>query len=369
MRIVLAPDSFKESISAAAVCETLAAVFRAGGHEPISVPIADGGEGTVDAVLAAVRGERVVVRVEGPLGDPVDACYALIDQRRAAMVEMAAASGLQLVPQNRRNAIQASTYGTGQLIRDAVARGVKRIVVGVGGSATTDGGAGCAQALGVSLLDGQDDELSRGGEALLGLERIDVSARVRGLDETELIVACDVTNPLVGPNGSAHMYAPQKGADPEQVELLDRALTRFANVVFRDVGVAVAEMPGAGAAGGLAAGLVALCGGRIEAGFQTIAVATGLDTKIADADCVVTGEGRYDEQTAHGKAVSGVCELARNHAKPVHLIAGAVRGAPAGIFASVNELTRIAGDAAEAQKNPRPHLKRAAAIVADLLER
>lgn len=368
MRIVLAPDSFKESIAAVDVCEVLADVFTAHGHEAVAVPIADGGEGTVDAVLAAINGERVALTVEGPLGEPVEAAYALIDGGSTAVVEMAAASGLQLVPPNQRDPMRASTFGTGQLIRDAIERGARRVIVGLGGSATTDGGAGCAQALGVSLLDEQGRELERGGEGLLQLARIDCSRHLSGLGLVDLIVACDVTNPLVGPTGSAHTYGPQKGATAEQVETLDRALTRFAAIVERDTGIVVAKLPGAGAAGGLAAGLVALCGGRIESGFRTIADAAGLASKIAGADCVVTGEGKYDEQTAQGKAVSGVCELARKYGKPVRLVAGIVVNAPEGVFASVHELRKLAGDANEAQENPRPYLRQAAEAIARQLE-
>lgn len=364
MRIVLAPDSFKESISAIDVCRVLAGVLRDHGHEPVSVPIADGGEGTVDAVLAASDGKRVSVTVEGPLGSPVEAAYALIENGKTAVIEMAAASGMQLLSAEQREPMCASTFGTGQLIRDAAQRGVERIIVGLGGSATTDGGAGAAQALGVSLMDESGRELERGGEALLALHRIDGANRIPALDEIELIVACDVTNPLVGPHGSAHTYGPQKGANADQVRTLDRALARFADVVARDTGMAVADMAGAGAAGGLAAGLLALCGGRIESGFVTIAKATQLESNIAEVDCVVTGEGKYDEQTAQGKAVSGVCELARKHGKPVHLVAGIVVDTPEGVFETVHELTNYAGDSEEARRNPGPYLEKAAAEIA-----
>lgn len=368
MRIALAPDSFKESIGAVDVCRVLAEVLRARGHEPVPAPIADGGEGTVDAVLFAGGGDRVTCVVEDPLGRPVEAAYALLNDGRTALIEMAQASGLQRVPPEARDPMRASTFGTGQLIRDAIERGATKIVVALGGSATTDAGAGAAQALGVSLTDHSGDPIGRGGEALLMLHRVNGTESLLALNAIELIAACDVTNPLVGPTGAAHTYGPQKGATPDHVHTLDNALKQFADVVERDTAVAVADLPGSGAAGGLAAGLVALCGARIESGFATVAAVAGLESKIAACDCVITGEGKYDEQSAHGKAVSGVCGIAQRHGKPVHLIAGIVTTVPTSMFASVHALSNLAGDAQEAQRNPLPYLRCAAEAIADALE-
>jgi len=286
--------------------------------------VADGGEGTVDALVAAASGELVTVTVEGPLGTPVEAAFGLIEAGRTAVVELASASGLTLVPKDLRDPRVTSTFGFGQLL-DAVRRkGVTRIIAGIGGSATNDGGAGMAQALGFRLLDASGHDLPRGGAALARLERV----LPPGTDEwTEVAVevAVDVTNPLTGPQGATYVYGPQKGASSEQVLAeLDAALSRFAGVIARDLHRQVAELPGAGAAGGVGAGLVAFLGASLRRGAPLVVEAAGLDAALDGAAAVFTGEGRVDAQTAFGKGPAEVVERARRRGLPAVLLAGSL---------------------------------------------
>ncbi len=312
IQVVVAPDSFKESASAAEVAAALAeGVRRALPHARVTqIPMADGGEGAVDALLAAVGGERIELKATGPLGEPVDAFYGLIDGGKTAIIEMAAASGLALVPPERRDPRITTTCGTGELIHDALDRGVDRIIIGLGGSATNDGGAGMAQALGCHLYDGRMHELPPGGAALADLARIDINGRHPRLDTCEILVACDVTNPLVGRYGASRVYGPQKGATPEIVEELDAALSHYGAMIESQLGIPVIDIPGAGAAGGLAAGLMAFADGKIRRGFEIIAEACRLRERLRGVDLVLTGEGCLDEQTANGKVPAGVAELA-----------------------------------------------------------
>ena len=290
--------------------------------EVVEVPVADGGEGTVDAVVAAHSGRLVKVRVEGPLGDPVEAAFGLIDEGRTAVVELAAASGLPLLPESRRDPRATSTFGFGQLLSAAKNAGARRIIAGIGGSATNDGGAGMAQALGYRLLDEAGHELARGGAALARLERIDPSAFDATWRDVAVEVACDVRNPLTGPEGATAVYGPQKGATPRMIEELDTALEHFAEVVRRDLGVEVGSVPGAGAAGGAGAGLVAFLRARLLPGAPLVVDAAGLDEALAQARVVFTGEGRVDAQTAYGKGPSEVALRARALGIPVILLAG-----------------------------------------------
>src|SRR6266446_317166 len=259
MKVVVAPNSFKGSLSATQAAAAIARGVREAMPEAtvIEVPVADGGEGTAEALVTANRGTYQWVNVEGPLGDPVLASYGLIDDAMTAVMEMASASGFSLVNHARRDVKKASTYGFGQLLDAARRAGVKSIIAGIGGSATNDCGAGMAQALGVLLLDASGRDVPHGGTALLGVERIDVSGVDPGWKSVRVRVACDVTNPLTGPQGASAVYGPQKGADPYTVGLLDRALDHFAKVIERDLGRRVADVPGAGAAGGTGAGLIA----------------------------------------------------------------------------------------------------------------
>jgi glycerate kinase len=290
--------------------------------EVVEVPVADGGDGTTEALVAANRGEYRTAEVEGPLGDPVSAQYGLIDSRRTAVVELAVASGLTLIPAERRDPRNTSTYGFGQLLAAACRDGVSTIIAGVGGSATNDGGAGMGQALGYRLLDGHGNELERGGAALARLDRIDRSGFDAVWRSVTVRVACDVTNPLTGPRGATAVYGPQKGADAQAVRELDAALARFAAVIERDLGKKVAEVPGAGAAGGTGAGLLAFLDASLVPGAPLVVEAAGLDAKLLGADLVITGEGRVDAQTAYGKAPGEVAKHAHKAGVPVLLLAG-----------------------------------------------
>lgn len=326
MRIVIAPDSFKESATARQVAEAIASGVRraVADAELVLTPMADGGEGTVDALVAATAGRRVDIEVTGPLGEPVQATYGLLGNGDTAIIEMAAASGLALVPVSKRDPRITTTRGTGELIRDALDRHVRRIIVGLGGSATNDAGAGMAQALGFRLLDTEGRDLPPGGAALADLRQIDASGKHPRLEATEFLVACDVANPLCGPGGASLVYGPQKGASPEAAQELDKALRHFANVVNEQLGVNVLNLPGAGAAGGLGGGLVAFAAGRLRSGFELIAEACHLENHLRDADLVITGEGRLDRQTAHGKTPLGVAEMAKRYGVPVVALAGAL---------------------------------------------
>ena len=326
MRVLIAPDSFKGSLPADAVARALAGGWRREwpGAKVDEVPVADGGEGTVDALVKATGGCFREAVVTGPLGEPVSARYGILGDGKTAVIEMAAASGLPLVPPKARDPRRTTTRGTGELIRAALDTGCRRLIVGLGGSATNDGGAGMLQALGVRLLDETGRELPPGGAALARLSRIDVSGLDPRVQETEFVVACDVDNPLVGPRGASRVFGPQKGATPAMVEELDRALARYAEVIRRDVGVDVASAPGAGAAGGLGAALLAFCRAALRPGAGIVLDAVGLERYVKEADLVVTGEGRLDGQSARGKAPVAVARLAKRWSKPVIAVAGAL---------------------------------------------
>lgn len=289
--------------------------------ETICIPVADGGEGTVDAILASAGGQRLSLQVTGPTGKPVEAAYALLTDG-TAVIEMAAASGLPLLTREERDALGATTYGTGELIRDALERGSRRIMLTLGGSATTDGGMGMAQALGYRFLDENGRELGFGGAELERLAAIDAAGADPRLAETEVTACCDVTNPLYGPQGAAHIFGPQKGADAAAVERLDGGLRRYAEVLLGSLGADVSGLPGAGAAGGLGAGATALLGAALRPGFTLVAGITRLEDAIVGADLVLTGEGRTDGQTAGGKAPAGVAGLARSHGVPAVCLSG-----------------------------------------------
>ena len=326
MRIVVAPDKLKGSLNAVRAAHAIARGVEAALPDALidEVPMADGGEGTVEALVAATGGTFRTARVAGPLGDPIDARFGLSGDVGTAFVEMAAASGLILLPERRRDPSRTTTRGTGELVRAAIDAGVDRIVVGIGGSATNDGGAGMAQALGIRLLDAQGRDLEPGGGPLETLDRIDASGRDPRLESVRIAVACDVRNPLCGPSGASAIYGPQKGADPALVGRLDRNLGRLAAIIRRDLGVDVLEVPGAGAAGGLGAGLVAFAGGILEPGVDLVIRAVGLDDRLQTADLCLTAEGALDAQTAHGKTVAGVARAAQNQGCPVIALAGSI---------------------------------------------
>ncbi len=326
-RLIVAPDSFKESLDAGEAVEAIAAGFLRvyPGLDIVRVPMSDGGEGLVRTLVAATGGSVEYCSVTGPLGEPVQAFFGRLGDGVTCVVEMAAASGLPLVPPARRNPMVTTTYGTGELIKRALDTGCRRIIVGIGGSATNDGGAGMSQALGVRLYSGSGGEIPFGARGLQELVGIDTSGLDPRLAEVQVTVASDVTNPLCGPQGASYVYGPQKGATPEMIPVLDGLLRHFAGVIKRDLGVDVAEMPGAGAAGGLGAGLVALLGARLRPGVEVVLEVVGLEEIFrAGADLVITGEGQINRQTAFGKVPSGVAVLAKKFGLPVLALVGSV---------------------------------------------
>jgi glycerate kinase len=324
VKVVVAPNSFKGSLSASEAASAIARGVRQAfpDAEVVEVPVADGGEGTVEALVSAHHGAYRTAEVEGPLGEPVAAPYGLIEKGQTGVLELASASGLTLIASERRDPRKTSTYGFGQLLDEVRLAGVRQIIAGIGGSATNDGGAGMAQALGYRLLDAGGNELPGGGAALARLERIDSSGLDPGWHAVKVEVACDVTNPLTGPNGASAVYGPQKGADPAAVRELDAALARLAAVIERDLGKRVADVPGAGAAGGTGAGLVAFLDAALVPGAPLVVEASGFDARLSGADLVITGEGRADDQTAYGKAPGEVAKRAQAARIPVLLIAG-----------------------------------------------
>jgi len=324
VKIVVAPNAFKGTLTApqaaAAISQGVREVFPEA--EIVEVPVADGGDGTAEALVTALHGELRAVRVDGPLGDPVDARFGLVDSGRTAVVELASASGLALIPPARRDPMRATTFGFGQLLRAAREAGVVAVIAGIGGSATNDGGAGMAQALGYRLLDAGGHDLERGGAALARLWTIDASGFDRAWGSVGIRVACDVTNPLTGPLGASAVYGPQKGASPDMVRELDEALAQLSEVIGRDLGQKVSDVPGAGAAGGAGAGLIAFLGAELVPGAPLVVEAAGFDEKLKGASLVITGEGRADEQTAYGKAPGEVARRAQAAGVPVLLLAG-----------------------------------------------
>ncbi len=329
LRLLIAPDSFGGALDAVAVADAIAAGWlRARPDDSVvRAPMADGGEGTLAALAAALgaRVERRSLATVDPLGRPIVGDWLLLDEGRSAFIEMAAASGLAHLAVSERipaSARAASTRGTGELIRAALDAGVARITIGLGGSATTDGGAGLLTALGLRLLDGAGNDLAPGGAALAGISRIEAGGLDPRLPGTELVIASDVTNPLCGPHGAAAVYGPQKGADAPTVEALDGALAAFARALETATGRSVTEVSGAGAAGGTAAGLLAFADPRLRPGVEVVAEAIGLAELLLSADLVITGEGRADEQTLSGKAAMGVASMARRAGAPVVLLCG-----------------------------------------------
>src|SRR3989442_2758662 len=327
MRIVIAPNAFKGSLSALQAAEAIrdGVLAAAADADLVLVPIADGGDGTVDALVAATNGERRTLRVRAPLMDAVDADYGVIDNGKTAVIEMAKAAGLALVPPQRRDPRVTTTYGVGEMLQHAYDAGARNFIVGIGGSATNDAGAGMAQTLGYHLLDDRGHELPRGGLALKRLARIHVGGVHANWNEAVVDVACDVTNPLTGPSGASAVYGPQKGATPEMVAELDAALKHVAEIIRRDLRVDVEPLPGAGAAGGLGAGLVAFTGARLRPGAEMVMQALKLDDRLKGAELVITGEGRLDSQTARfGKGPAAVARHARNAGIPVVGLGGSV---------------------------------------------
>lgn len=325
MRIVIAPQEYKGTLTAPEAAAAMAEGARRAlpDAELTIIPLADGGPGTVEAIVGAASGSIRLARVQGPMLTPVDAAWGMLDDE-TAVIEMASAAGLVLVPEAERDPRVASTYGVGELVRAALDAGCRQIIVGLGGSATNDGGAGMAQALGVRLLDAEQRELPPGGAALARLDRIEASGLDSRVAAVNVLGATDVRNPLCGPEGASVVYGPQKGASPEIARELDAALRHYAEVIERDLALSVTDVPGAGAAGGLGAGLIAFLRASIRPGIDVIAEAVRLPQRIRGADVVLTGEGRLDGQTAFGKTVAGVARLAVAEGVPVIAVPGSL---------------------------------------------
>ncbi|HDZ20933.1 hypothetical protein LCGC14_0276630 [marine sediment metagenome] len=401
MRIIIAPDSFKETLTATEVANAIAeGVLLTCSDATIDLcPMADGGEGTVEAMVAATGGRFLTADVFGPLGKKIRARFGMLGHAtgtplpgelglvgakiqseglggyggQAAVIEMAAASGLELVPPEKRDPTVTTTFGTGELIMTALDQGAQEIIIGIGGSATTDGGCGCAQALGVTFVatDGGPCVCGLAGGGLAEIERIDLSTRDPRIADVRIRVACDVTNPLTGPNGAAAVYGPQKGATPAQVAMLDQGLRRLAGVIRQSLDVDVELTPGAGAAGGLGAGLMAFAGATLERGVEMIADAVDLDARLRGADLCITGEGKFDSQSALGKTAFGVAAAAREAGVPVICISGiAEDDGPHDHFDAVHALVDGEVTASQAMAQPEPLLKdRAARAVGQFLAR
>lgn len=322
-KVILMPDSFKGTMSSSEICGIMEKAVRAyyPDAEVVPIPVADGGEGSVDAFLAAVGGERVTVPVRGPYMEEMEGYYGLLDGGSTAVIEMAACAGLPLVGENR-HAEKTTTYGVGQLMAHAAGRGCKKMIVGLGGSATNDFGAGAAAALGVRFLDEAGEEFVPVGENLARVAKIDMSGLLPALRGIEVITMCDIDNPLCGKNGAAHIFGPQKGADPAMVEYLDGQLSSIARTVGRELGRDVADLPGAGAAGGMGGGMVAFLGSRLQMGIETVLDTVGFDRLVSDADLVLSGEGKIDTQSLRGKVVIGVARRCKKHGVPLVALVG-----------------------------------------------
>ncbi len=326
IKILIAPDSFKESLSAVNVAKYLEVGLKKANSDfdIVKLPMADGGEGTVRSLIAATNGNLVKEKVKGPLANEVEAFYGILGNGKTAVIEMAAASGLPLVPVKKRNPGKTTTYGTGELIKSALERGIEKIIIGIGGSATNDCGVGMAQALGAKILNSKGQQISFGGENLSKIKRIDLSSLDNRIEDVEIKIACDVDNPLYGKNGAAYVYAPQKGATKEQVKKLDKGLHHISEIIRRDLLKNVSKIPGAGAAGGLGAGLMAFLDAKLRPGIEIVIEASKIRDKLEDIDLVITGEGKIDSQTIAGKTPIGVAKVAKEKDISVIGIAGTI---------------------------------------------
>lgn len=326
MKFVLATDSFKESMTSIEACNVMEKAIKKikSDAEVIKVPMADGGEGTVEALVNSTSGTFVETEVLNPLGQKIKASYGILGDKKTAVIEMAKASGIELIKREDRNPMITTTYGTGQLIKHAIENGIKHLVIGIGGSATNDGGCGMLQALGVKLLDKDNNEIPFGGGSLNKIENIDVSNMHEGIKDATFEVACDVTNPFVGPAGASYIFGPQKGADIEMVELLDNNLKHFAAKIKEILKKDIAEAPGAGAAGGLGGALLAFLNAELKSGIELVIKYTDLESKVQGADYVFTGEGAIDGQTIFGKTPVGVSKIAKKYNIPTIAFGGKV---------------------------------------------
>ena len=322
-KFVFIPDSFKGTLSSQKICDILTA--KAKKHFPdvitVNIPVADGGEGSVDAFLTALGGEKVIVKVKNPYFEDMDSFYGLIDGGKTAVIEMAACAGLPLV-EDRKNPCKTTTYGVGQLILDAASRGVSKIIVGLGGSSTNDGGCGAAAAVGVKFKNKDGEEFVPTGGTLKDIDSIDFSGKDKLLSGIEFVTMCDIDNPMYGKTGASYIFAPQKGADPEMVEFLDQGMINLCEVIKKGKGQDLSEVPGGGAAGAMGAGMIAFFDSRLQMGIQTVLDTVGFDRIISDADMIFTGEGKLDSQSLRGKVVIGVAARAQKQSVPVTVIVG-----------------------------------------------
>lgn len=322
-KFILAPDSFKGTMSSLVICNIMEKAIR--GHYPeaqvIKIPVADGGEGTVDCFLEAVGGKKVATKIKGPYFEEMDSFYGLLPDGKTAVVETAAAAGLPLV-ENRKNPALTTTYGVGQLIRHAVDNGCNRIIIGLGGSCTNDGGTGMAAALGIMFFDENNNEFIPTGGTIDRIARIDFSNRLKELGSCEIVAMCDVDNPLYGINGSAYMFGPQKGADENMIRQLDRNLEYLSELIGHDCGIDLAQLPGAGAAGGMGAGVVSFIGAELKPGIDVVMETVCFNEFLEGVDCVFTGEGKLDAQSRHGKVVVGIGRRTKLKNIPVIAVVG-----------------------------------------------
>jgi glycerate kinase len=326
MKIIIAPDSYKGSLSALEVALSIKkGIARADpAIESVIVPMADGGEGTVQSMVDATNGRIINVSVNDPLSRIINSFYGILGDGSTAVIEMAAASGLPLLSVRERNPLKTSTFGTGELIKDALDKGCRKIIIGLGGSATNDGGIGMAVALGARLLDAEGKEIGHGGEALSRLHKIDITSLDNRVNDCSIVAACDVDNPLCGEKGAAAVYGPQKGATPEMIEILDKNLRKFADIVKTQLGKDILNTPGSGAAGGLGAGVQVFLSAKLERGINIVTKITNLSDKVKGSDLIITGEGMIDFQTAFGKTPFGVAMVAKQYNIPVIAIAGSL---------------------------------------------
>ena len=323
MKFVLIPDSFKGTLSSVQICKIIAEKIREhfSDSEILEIPVADGGEGSVEAFLLAAGGEKVKARVKNPYFEDMDSYFGLLDDGKTAVVEMASCAGLPLV-ENRKNPRLTTTYGVGQLMLAAAKRGVKKIIVGLGGSATNDGGCGAAAAAGAKFYNKEGQEFIPTGGTVKDIERIDLSGMDKVFENVEMITMCDIDNPMYGPFGASYVFAPQKGADAECVEELDEGMKNLSRVITETIGKDISQMPGTGAAGAMGAGMVAFFDAKLQMGIETVLDTVQFDQEIADADYIFTGEGKLDAQSLRGKVVMGIAKRAQRQEKKVIAVVG-----------------------------------------------
>ena len=361
-KVLLVPDSFKGTMSSSEVCEIIREVIQ--DHHPsatvMCIPVADGGEGSVDSFLSASGGRKITTPVKGPYMEDLDANYGLIDGGSTAVIEMASCAGLPLAGENLRPG-KTTTYGVGQIIIDAARRGCRKIIIGLGGSCTNDFGTGTAAALGVRFMDGDGHEFIPTGETLARISRIDKSGLLPALKEIEITAMCDIDNPLYGETGAAYVFAPQKGADSEMVEFLDGQLRAVSETVKRECGIDVSALPGAGAAGGMGGGMAAFLGAGLRPGIEIVLDTVGFDDMLSGADLVISGEGRLDSQSLRGKVIAGVARRTKKHGVPLVAIVGDIGDNIDGIYdqgvSAIFSINNVALPFREAKKRSKSDLR------------